>query len=78
MDFDEFEDDYPQIDNQRFYGFKKFSLKNNFDDSSFLREKVAADVFRNSGMAISNSAFYTVYVDHGDGPEYFGLYTLVE
>ena len=23
LDFDEFEDDYPQIDNQRFYGFKK-------------------------------------------------------
>lgn len=78
MDFDEFEDDYPQIDNQRFYGFKKFSLKNNYDDKAFLREKVAADVFKNSGLAISNTAFYTVYVDHGNGPEYFGLYTLVE
>ena len=78
MDFDEYEDDYPQIDNQRFYGFKKFSLKNNFDDSSFLREKVAADVFANAGLAVSNTAFYTLYVDHGNGPEYFGLYTLVE
>ena len=29
LDFDEYEDDYPQIKNQRFYGFKKFSLKNN-------------------------------------------------
>ena len=45
LDFDEFEDDYPQIDNQRFYGFKKFSLKNNYDDQSFLREKIAADVW---------------------------------
>ena len=78
MDFDEYEDDYPQIDNQRFYGFKKFSLKNNFDDRSFLREKVAADVFSNAGLAVSNTAFYTLYVDHGNGPEYFGLYTLVE
>lgn len=78
MDFDEYEDDYPQIDNQRFYGFKKFSLKNNFDDSSFLREKVTTEVFRNAGLAVSNTAFYTLYVDHGDGPEYFGLYTLVE
>ena len=34
LDFDEFEDDYPQIDNQRFYGFKKLSLKNNYDDQS--------------------------------------------
>jgi len=78
MDFDEFEDDYPQIKNQRFYGFKKFSLKNNYDDSSFLREKVTAEVFKNAGLAVSNTAFYTLYVDHGDGPEYFGLYTLVE
>lgn len=78
LDFDEFEDDYPQIDNQRFYGFKKFSLKNNFDDKSQLREKVAADVFTKAGLVMSHTAFYTLYIDHGDGPEYFGLYTLVE
>ena len=78
MDFDEFEDDYSQIDNQRFYGFKKFSLKNNYDDASMVREKVATDVFRNSGLVASHTAFYTLYVDHGDGPVYFGVYTLVE
>ena len=78
LDFDEFEDDYPQIKNQRFYGFKKLSLKNNYDDKSMLREKVATDVFRNAGLVASHTAFYTVYVDHGNGPEYFGLYTLVE
>lgn len=78
LDFDEFEDDYPQIDNQRFYGFKKLHLKNNFDDASMLREKVAGDVFRNAGLASSHTAFYTVYVDYGDGPVYFGVYTMVE
>lgn len=78
MDFDEFEDEYPQIDNQRFYGFKKFSLKNNYDDNSQMREKVGSDVFRRAGLAAPHTAFYTLYVDHGDGPEYFGLYTLVE
>ncbi len=78
LDFDEFEDEYPQINNQRFYGFKKLSLKNNFKDKSMLREKVATDIFRNAGLAGSHTAFYTVYVDHGDGPIYFGLYTLVE
>jgi spore coat protein H len=78
LDFDEFEDDYPQIDNQRFYGFKKLSLKNNFDDKSMLREKVATDVFRNAGLVASHTAFYTLYVDYGEGPVYFGLYTLVE
>ncbi|MCK0156782.1 CotH kinase family protein [Cellulophaga sp. F20128] len=78
LDFDEFEDYYPQIKNQRFYGFKKLSLKNNYLDKSMLREKVAADVFRNAGLASSHTAFYTVYVDHGEGPIYFGVYTLVE
>ena len=78
LDFDEFEDDYPQIDNQRFYGFKKLSLKNNYDDKSMLREKVAGDVFRSAGLVGSHTAFYTLYVDHGEGPIYFGLYTLVE
>ncbi|MFK8017885.1 MAG: CotH kinase family protein [Gammaproteobacteria bacterium] len=78
MDFDEFEDDYPQVDNQRFYGFKKFSLKNNYDDESLMRETVASDVFRNAGVPVSHTGFYTLYVDHGNGPEYFGLYTLVE
>ncbi|MBU2914254.1 CotH kinase family protein [Reichenbachiella agariperforans] len=78
LDFDEFEDDYPQIDNQRFYGFKKLSLKNNYNDDSMLREKVSSEVFRDAGLVVSHTAFYTVYVDHGDGPTYFGLYTLVE
>jgi len=78
LDFDEFEDEYPQIDNQRFYGFKKLSLKNNYNDKSMLREKVAGDVFRNAGLAGSHTAFYTLYVDFGEGPVYFGVYTLVE
>jgi hypothetical protein len=78
LDFDEFEDQYPQINNQRFYGFKKLHLKNNYEDKSMLREKVAADVFRNAGVPVSHTAFYTVYIDYGDGPTYFGLYTMVE
>ena len=30
LDFDQFEDIWPAIQNQRFYGFKQLSLKNNF------------------------------------------------
>jgi spore coat protein H len=78
LDFDEFEGTFPEIENQRFYGIKKLSLKNNFDDPSFVREKVMADVFAEAGMVISHTAFYTVYVDRGEGAEYFGLYTMVE
>jgi len=78
LDFDEFEDDYPEIEDQRFYGFKQLSLASNFNDSSFLREKVTADIFREAGVPAAHTAFYQVYVDYGEGPTYFGLYTMVE
>jgi len=78
LDFDEFEDDYPQIKNQRFYGFKKLSLKNNYDDQSIIREKVAGDLFRDAGLVGPHTAFYTVYVDYGEGAVYHGVYTMVE
>lgn len=78
FDFDEFEDDYPEIKNQRFYGFQKVSFSNNYDDQSFLHEKVAADIFRDAGLKAPKTAYYRMYVDYGDGPIYFGLYTAVE
>jgi spore coat protein CotH len=78
LDFDEFEDAYPEIDNQRFYGFKELSFSSNWSDPSLLREKVAADIFRAAGVPASQTAFYAVYVDYGEGPVYFGLYTAVE
>jgi len=43
-----------------------------------LREKVVGDIFRNADLVGPHTAFYTVYVDNGNGPIYFGLYTLVE
>lgn len=78
LDFDEFEDDYPEIKNQRFYGFQKLSLSNNFEDNSYLHEKVAADIFRHAGLKSPHTAYYAIYVDYGEGPVYFGLYTGVE
>jgi spore coat protein H len=78
LDFDEFENDYPEIDNQRFYGFKQLSFSSNWSDSSLLREKVTADIFREAGVPAAHTAFYAVYVDYGGGPVYFGLYTVVE
>ena len=78
FDFDEFEDDYPEIKNQRFYGFQKIAFSNNYDDQSFLHEKVAADIFRDAGIKAPKTAYYRMYVDYGDGPIYFGLYTATE
>lgn len=80
LKFNEFEDDYPAIKNQRFYGFKTLHLKNGFQDSSAMREHLVDDIFRNWGLASSHSAFYQVYLDVGDGagPGYWGVYTMVE
>ena len=78
LDFDQFEDDYPTTENQRFYGFKQLSFSSNYSDSSYLRETVAADLFRAAGVPSAQTAFYAVYVDSGDGPVYYGLYTAVE
>jgi spore coat protein H len=78
LDFDEFENDYPEIGDQRFYGFKQLNLKNNYDDASLMREKVGSDLFLDFGLAGPQTAFCVVYVDFGSGPVYFGVYTLVE
>ncbi|MCA0454067.1 MAG: CotH kinase family protein [Chloroflexi bacterium] len=78
LNFDRYEDDYPEIDNQRFYGFDELSFSSNYRDTSYLHEKVAADLFREAGVAAANTSFYAVSIDYGDGPVYIGLYTAVE
>ena len=78
IEMNHFENENPNINGQTFYGFTQLSLSSNFKDVSFLHEKVAADVFRDFGVPAAQTAFYRVYVDHGDGPVYFGLYTMVE
>ncbi|MDA9129069.1 CotH kinase family protein [Candidatus Gracilibacteria bacterium] len=78
LKFDEFEDDYEELDNQRFYGFKKLSFSSNYLDDSLLHEKLASETFEEAGLISPNTAFYSVYVDYGQGSKYFGLYTAVE
>ena len=78
LDFDEFEDEYEETRNQRFYGFKQLTFSSNFSDSSYLKEKLAADIFRDAGVPSAQTAFYAVYLDYGEGPVYVGLYTAVE
>jgi spore coat protein H len=78
LDFDQFEDTWPEVTNQRFYGFKQLNVNNNFDDQTLLRERVAGDLFRAFGVPSARSAFYEVYLDVGQGPTYFGLYTVIE
>lgn len=78
LQFDEFEDTYPEIKNQRFYGFKELSLSNNFDDKSLMREKIACELYRDFGVPAPHASYYEIYIDNGNGPIYFGVYTIVE
>jgi len=78
LDFDQYEEDYPDLKNQRFYGFKQLNLSNNFLDNSCMREKVVADLFRSFGVPASHTRFCALYVDHGYGKEFYGVYTIVE
>ncbi|PKN11615.1 MAG: spore coat protein [Deltaproteobacteria bacterium HGW-Deltaproteobacteria-4] len=78
LKFNEFEDIYPAIAGQRFYGIKKLSLKSNFKDESEIHENVAAQLFRDFGLKSSHTSLCKLYVDYGSGPVYYGLYTLVE
>ena len=78
LDFDALEDEHPEIADQRFFGFEKLSLASNWSDSSYLREKVTHDIFREARVPAPHTAFYRLYIDVGQGPTYFGLYAMTE
>jgi len=78
LEFDHYEDLYPDLADQRFFGFEKLSFSNAYNDPSVIREKVAAEVFRAAGVPVARVAFAPVYLDHGGGPIYMGVYSLIE
>ena len=78
FDFDEFEDAYPEVKNQRFFGFKQLSLSNAVADASFLRDATAYDLLDAAGLVAPAHAFYRLTLDYGEGPIDLGLYVVVE
>lgn len=78
LNFDKLEDDHPEIEDQRFYGFDSLSLSNGALDGSLVRDKLGTEIFARVGIPSPASAFYRIFIDHGEGPTYFGLYTGIE
>lgn len=80
LKFNEFSDHYPELSNQRFFGFKTLHLKNNFNDESTIHEVLAGNLLRDFGVPVSHANWWRIFVDTGDGSarKYFGLYTMVE
>jgi spore coat protein H len=75
---DKFEEVYPEIKNQRIYGFQNLSLCNGYMDSTMVHEKVASELFRSNDVPSTKSTFVRLYIDCGQGKKYFGLYTMAE
>jgi spore coat protein H len=78
LDIDRFEDEYPEIKNQRVWGFGKLSLSSGAMDASLIRERLAADVLRDAGVPTTRETFVQVILKHGSQIDTLGLYTLVE
>lgn len=78
LDFDKFEDDYPAIKNQRFYGFDQLALSTNMGDATGIREALAYGVLDRAGLPAARTGFYQVALDRGQGEQALGLYTAVE
>ena len=78
LHFDRYEDDHPEITNQRFHGFKKMTFSSGWSDVSLIREKLGAEIMRAGGVPAARGAFCRVFIDVGEGPVYWGLYTMIE
>lgn len=78
LKFDEWEGRYPDIKNQRFYGFQELSFAPSYGDDSFLKEKLLTQLFRNNGVMACKVAYYKVFIDFGQGLKNCGIYQAIE
>ncbi|HWQ66970.1 MAG TPA: CotH kinase family protein [Methanospirillum sp.] len=78
LDMDHYEDEYPKTTDQTLFGFSELNLQSNYADSSLIREKIVPEIFAAAGVVAPETAYCQVYVDNGTGPQYFGLFTMVE
>lgn len=78
LNIDGLESRFPDAKDQTFFGFTNLSFGNGALDTSYLRNKVVTDLFRDAGLAAARVAFVRVYLDRGAGPLYLGLYSMAE
>lgn len=78
LDFDRFEDERPEIEDQRFFGFRELSFGNGFGDPTLLREVLAEGILDDAGVPVARSGYWWVTLDVGDGPVPLGLYVVTE
>lgn len=62
------------VSGQKFFGLKKFTLQNSFNDPSYMREVIAYELMDEMGVPTPEHAYVNFYVNG----ELFGLYLMVE
>ena len=62
------------VDGQKFFGLKKFTLQNSFNDPSYMREVIAYELMDEMGVPSPEHAYVNFYVNG----ELFGFYLMVE
>jgi len=62
------------VDGQKFFGLKKFTLQNSYNDPSYMREVIAYDLLDEMGVPSPEHAYVNFYVNG----ELFGFYLMVE
>jgi spore coat protein H len=80
LHFDKYEDDHPEVEDQRFHGFKELKLSSAYLDDSLMRDKLMSDTMRDAGVPAAKGGFVEVWVDGGDGEgaQFWGLYAMFE
>ncbi len=78
LELDEYEDDYPVTEDQRFYGFKELTAAPGYYDASYLHDTLTNWIYDGLGIPVARTAFWEVHVDVGNGSEFWGLYTVIE
>lgn len=78
LNFDKYEDEQADVEDQRFHGFKELKFSNADLDGSVGRDKLTSDTLRAAGLPAAKGGFVEVWADSGDGPEYWGLYSMFE
>jgi spore coat protein H len=78
LNLDYYEDEVASVGDQRLFGFKELKFGNAMSDDSLVRDRAASATFRDAGVPAASGTFVRVYVDTGDGPTYWGVYSMFE
>ncbi len=62
------------VKGREYDGVREFTLHNNYQDPTMMREKITYEVCRDMGLLALRTAYARVYIND----EYWGLYTVVE